>query len=314
MQACEQSLKRNLSMVPVSVLRRQVGAEVPTTMTLVLSHATGFCKEMWTPILDELAPSLVSRRWACEAICIDHTGHGESRQRINLWQRPVEWQHFCPADVLEAVAAAPRTRPRIGIGHSMGAAALVLTELQSPGTFDGLVLLEPILPPPGPSQTNVGLSDSAARRRASWPSRSDAYASLRSRGMFKTFDERTFGAYIDHGLCEEGGAYVLKCKPEVEAEIYRGVGDSVWDRLGEVKCPVRLVVGGTSKHLDGMGFDGTVHLFRAMASKFARAELVVLAEHGHFASFESPARFAEVVAGFLDTHAHPLVCAHRPRL
>jgi pimeloyl-ACP methyl ester carboxylesterase len=268
---------------------------------------------MWLPILDALAPSLFDRRWACDAICIDHTGHGDSRQRIELWRRPVEWQQFCPADVLDAMATSPLApRPRIGIGHSMGAAALVLTELAHPGTFDGLVLLEPILPPPGPLQTNGSLSDGAARRRASWPSKTDAHASLRSRGMFKAFNDRTFDAYIDHGLYEEGGAWTLKCKPEIEAEIYRGVGDSVWHRLGEVKCPVRLVVGGTSKHLDGWGFDGTVHLFQAMASQFAHADLTVLAGLGHFASFESPAHFAAVIASFLD--AHQLVTARTPRL
>src|SRR5207253_7297599 len=97
----------------------------------------------------------------------DLRGHGDSPATP---AQVSDWHRF-EADVLAIVdqldLAAGDDAPLLGFGHSMGGAALLLAELTRPGTFRGLWLFEPILPPPhtinfeGPNP----MADAAERRR-----------------------------------------------------------------------------------------------------------------------------------------------------
>ena len=354
--------------------------------TLFFAHATVFCKEVWSACYGELdllaaAPSSSSSRLPVtyDCLALDFTGHGDSRERVAHMSRPLMWQEFTTRDVLEvlggegpeggeegkasttattaAAGGEQQRRPVVGVGHSMGGAALVLAELANPGLFDRLILLEPILPPPDrreAAESSVESAESplatrARRRRGEWGSVAEARAYFESKPLFQQFDRRALDGYINGGLAEGGEEEeeeveeaggkvrkaekeknkrcVLKCTPTVEAETYDGVGASVWDALHRIDCPVTLVVGGQSQHLDGWAHNvdggcgggrggggeagteeaetGTVGVYRAMAGRFRRgdpsgeagAEVVVMEGHGHFASLEKggAASFARLV-------------------
>ena len=111
-----------------------------------------------------------------------------------------------------------------GVGHSAGAAALLMAEAARPGTFRALYLWEPVVmpvdPPMGP-QDNP-LTEGALKRRAVFPSREDAYANYASKPPFSQLHPDALRAYVDHGFADlPDGQVTLKCKPEDEALIYR---------------------------------------------------------------------------------------------
>jgi pimeloyl-ACP methyl ester carboxylesterase len=247
---------------------------------VVLAHATGFCKEVWWPVID-LLPGV-------GALAIDQRGHGDS----GVADPPFDWWDL-GRDVLTAVDVAGWTRPT-GVGHSSGAASLMMAELLAPGTFESLLLVEPIVfPPPYVRYEELPLAVAALRRRASYPSREAALNGFRGRGPFALWTERALEAYVDGGFRNDGGEWALKCRPEVEAECYWAATlHGAWDRLGEVVCPA-IVVGGEDSDSHPAAF------VREQADLLGNARVEIVAGATHFVPMERPDVIAALVGDLL---------------
>ncbi len=200
---------------------------------IIAAHATGFCKEVWGPVFVELGALLPG----FEATAFDQRSHGDSDAVVP----PYDWWDL-GHDVL---AVADGAIGITGVGHSGGAAALVLAELTAPGTFASLVLVEPIVfPGPRRRRPEVAVAVAARRRRRRFSSRQEAEESWRAKPAFSGWDERVLAAYVTHGLGEADGGVELKCAPEHEAEFFAaGLDHGAYDRLGELAVPVLLVAG-----------------------------------------------------------------------
>ena len=137
----------------------------------LLCHATGFHGLVWTPLAEHIDGL---RRWS-----VDFRGHGTSTAPRD---RRFAWDGFAD-DVLTVVDGLELDRP-IGVGHSMGGAALLLAEQRRPGTFAALWLFEPVVFPTdgltGAPRANP-LAEGARRRRASFPSYETALANFASK-------------------------------------------------------------------------------------------------------------------------------------
>jgi pimeloyl-ACP methyl ester carboxylesterase len=164
-----------------------------------------------------------------------------------------------------------------------------MAELLRPGTFDSLVLIEPIiLPPPFVAGDNPSAA-AARKRRASFGSRAEARARLGQKPPFETWNELAFAGYIRDGLRSTGRGeeVALACDPKDEEEIYRtATAHGAWERLGEVAVPVLVMAGGRSDTHDEA-------LIRAIANRFPSAGIEVVAGAGHFLPMERPELVAE---------------------
>lgn len=251
----------------------------------LLCHATGLHGAVWEPLSAALDPGF--ERWA-----VDFRAHGASAVPPG---DPLPWSAMAD-DVLAVVAALDAPPGRLlGIGHSMGGAALVLAEQARPGTFAGLWLFEPIVPPAGALPSVEGgnhLAEGALRRRATFASTAEALANYASKPPLNVARADALHAYVRHGfVAGEDGAVHLACRPADESQIFRGGGShGAFEALGEVRCPAAIVCGGEPA--------GPAMFAPAVADALPAGRLDVHPHLGHFGPLEAPAELAASVRAF----------------
>ena len=241
-------------------------------------HATGLCKEVWEPVASELA------RGGIGVVAIDQRGHGSSPK-----PKAADWWVLGE----EAAAAAADLGPfRLGLGHSSGATALTMAALLEPSSFAALVLIEPVVSPPGAGYDD-SLADSARQRRAHFGSRGEARRHFTGRGIFAGWESTALDGYLAGGLTEVPDGLDLSCPPDLEAQFYEmGTRHGVWDRLEELSVPTRILVGAKSTYLRGR------HATE-LAARYG-AELITVADTDHFLPMQDPPAVAAAVIDALN--------------
>lgn len=253
---------------------------------VLLCHATGFHGAVWGPLGAALGTDLA--KWA-----VDFRAHGESPLPPGA---PLAWSAFAD-DVLATVdALGLHDGDLVGVGHSMGGAALLLAEIERPGTFAGMWVYEPITPPSDLVPASEGgnlLAEGAARRRAAFASPAEALANFAAKAPLSALRADVLHAYVAHGFeAGEDGAVHLACRPEHESQIYRGGGTHhTFDRLGEVACPVVVACGRDEP--------GPVLWAPAVAAALPQGRLERHPGLGHFGPLEAPGTCALAVADLL---------------
>lgn len=247
--------------------------------SVVFAHATGFCGEVWRPVMNRLAQDGTKLVW-------DFPCHGSAPKLAH----PIDWWDF-GRYTLEQTRGL--SGPVIGVGHSMGGAALVMAELLAPGTFGALLLIEPILLPPPYVRTEGGLAVAAEKRRRDFESREAARQNFVSKLPFSQWDPDALAGYLECGFIDSPSGVTLACRPEDEAEIYRAATvHGTWDRLGEVTLPVLVLAGEASD-------THTSERVRRLCDRFPSAGFEIVEGTGHFLPMEMPdlvARRAERMA------------------
>ncbi len=249
---------------------------------VVFAHACGLCKEVWRPVVDGVSKLHSGLSW----MSVDLRGHGDSP----LGGPPYGLVSLA-RDLVETV---PEGSVRVGVGHSSGGAVIARAAIIRPGMFDHLVLIEPIIFPPPYRRVDIPLAAAAERRRATFSDRRAAYERFAS-GPFSTWKPEALAMYVDHGFVQTEEGWHLKCRPSVEADLFReGLNHDTWDRVAAIEAPVTIVVG---EHSDTHA--GPVA--SALAAQFRDANVVVAHSAGHFVPMERPDVVASIVADILES-------------
>lgn len=252
-----------------------------------LSHATGFCAACWTPVVDGLS-ALAGR-----IVGWDHRGHGGSGSN----GVPVSWWDM-GGDVLAIVDSFPRRdAPSIGVGHSMGAATLVIAEITRPGTFDAIVAVEPILIDPPVRRTDYPLAAVVRKRRRTFPMRQNAMANFERKVPFSRWHRDALDGYISEGLRDTIDGVELACHPDFEAEVYDTAGaHGAMALLDRVEASVHVVVGSESDTVD-------LSLAGRIVEALPQATLEVVEGAGHLIPMEQPDAVVAAVASVFAQNA-----------
>ncbi|KAL3667234.1 hypothetical protein V7S43_007469 [Phytophthora oleae] len=263
---------------------------------LLFAHGAGFCKEIWAPIIRRMQQH--SRLQHVEFVSVDLPFHGSNRDNSVAAHVDEKGTHVThPANnaiALASVALLQRAqqlsstgRSVIGIGHSMGAAALWKAEVSRPGTFKGLVLFEPIYGPPVPKGANRLLNfmaDVTLKREWKWPSRKAAIAFFENWKSFSSWDRESLACWMQGAIVpdkKDDNAVVLACHPTIEASIY--CGDRLWlseEEQAKTKCPTTFHNGSTTRLFRQEVFEDIASrlpgIFKVHAPMIDKSHLMVL--------------------------------------
>jgi pimeloyl-ACP methyl ester carboxylesterase len=290
----------------------------PDAPPLLLSHATGFHAHCYEPAAARLAEHF-------RVYALDYRGHGSTAAPVG-WR--VEWARFGDDALNVARAIAPRGG-LVGVGHSMGGAALLMAAHRDRERFDQLVLFEPIaipddtpdaIPDDTPDDTPDGTPDGtpdvtarvpmddhpivvgARRRRQVFDSFEDAIENYRDKLPLSVMTPEVLRAYVEHGfrpLIDDDGNDVgveIICTSEIEAGIFMSSRDNgVWGLLPEITTPTTVVTG----YIDEQQPSGRC---ADIAARLPVSSYVFIPHQSHLGPFSHPAEFADLVLAELGSH------------
>lgn len=253
---------------------------------VLLTHGTGL--HAWTWLAAARTLAVGHRVWA-----LDLRGHGTSGHTPGGDHG--DWRLFA-GDVLAVVDALELDGPA-AVGHSLGAATLMMAEQARPGTFSSLWCYEPVVIPPDVAHTMGDASPlvvAARRRRRRFASAEAAVDNFRSKPPFDAFAPEVLDAYVAHGFASgSDGSVSLRLAPEEEASVYLGAaGAGVWERLGQLDLPVTLAG-------SAAGAAGPAALLDRVGAAVAGATTVRFDGLSHFGPMEDPQRVAAAVTASL---------------
>ena len=256
--------------------------------TLWLVHATGFHGRVWDQVIHHLPGRHV--------IATEQRGHGRSGGTGFD-----SWADFGRDQAAMAVALG--LQGAVGVGHSMGAHALVQAAAFEPTRFSRLVLIDPVirspadyhqpLPPPGTLHP-------AAQRKNRFASAQEMFERFVDRPPYSVFDTQALQDYCQHGLkpAADGQGFELACAPAFEGSVYPTAlaNAGIYASIRALQVPVLVVRARPQdpsvKPWDALGTPTWAHL----AQEFHFGRDLQLMDKTHMMPMEDPALVARLIA------------------
>ena len=245
-------------------------------------HGTGLHSRVWDQVIAQLGDH--------RALALDFRGHGRSAKAST----PHYWRTF--GEEAAGVAQALGLSGAIGVGHSMGAHALIVAAALHPEAFSALLLIDPVIRPQSAYVGPFKGAQFVTKRRNQWTSAEEMFESFANRRPFASWDRRVLRDYCEYGLLPADNGYVLACPPAIEAEIYENgalPNADVYREIASIQIPVHVARARPVRDPSDvmLGSPTTPDL----ASRFARGTDLLLSEHSHFIPMEAPALTAKLI-------------------
>ena len=262
----------------VSVAYHELGGEGPP---LVFVHATGFHGHCYRRIAERLHDI---RR----CLAIDLRGHGDSTPPTN---ERFEWAGMVD-DLCAVLEALELDEPLDFVGHSLGGAVILGTELRRPTSIRRAWLFEPIVFPGIDKRGPSPLIEGARKRRATFESFDAAIDRYRSRPTFDAIDPSVLDDYVRFGFRPDTDGVSLKCAPASEAATFANADGTLFDRVAAIDAEIRLI-GST----DG---DAPAMFAPLAAAQIPGAVYECWDGETHFGPFTHPDRAAAEIRAFVE--------------
>ncbi len=256
--------------------------------SLLMVHATGFHCRVWDQVIRRLPQHHV--------VAVDQRSHGRSTQV------PItNWAQF--GEDLAGFVKARALGPLVGVGHSMGAHALVQAAAREPERFRALVLIDPVIASPAayhlPHPAMGSGMHPAARRRSRFSSAQEMIERFAARRPYDLFDPQALRDYCAYGLlpAPDGEGFELACTPLNEASVYMTgrANASIYASVRALTIPV-WVVRARQRTPDADPFDYSYSpTWPELAGEFRQGHDRLISDRSHFLPMEDPAQVASLI-------------------
>ncbi|CAE6492286.1 unnamed protein product [Rhizoctonia solani] len=309
----------------------RVGAS--PAVTVVLSHGTGFHKEIWETTLKYLLSTPQGQGSIDEIWALDAVNHGDSGllNKDSLGEI-FEWSdhardilnflaNFMP-DKLESHVESnlPRipeqatnarlkggfaNRTIVGIGHSFGGCTLARAAIDSPRLFSSIILLDPVIYASyavrGPGID--ALTKGALARRDHWPDRESTKSQFLKSPFFQKWHPDVLADHVKYGTVQDDQGVRLKCSGYQEAVTFgenARLPCEVWELLPTLdeRIPIRWIMDSTKTPVTG-GPELTQH---TVWRRPANSSNTQIKGAGHLIPQEAPEALAHEILNFIQTH------------
>lgn len=263
---------------------------------LVFLHANGYPPACYRPLLEDLG-----RAFRVKAPLLRPLWSSEDPKRLKDW--------FLFSDDLHAYLHQEALESVIGVGHSVGAVALLRAALQRVQPFRALILLDPVLFPPwfmlfwnlvrvlGLGYRLHPLIPLALRRRRTFDDLGLIFRAYRQRPIFRYFSDESLQAYIEGIVRPDGnGAFTLAYPPQWEAQVYySGVWRDwdIWKNLPRLRVPMLILRGAeTDTFLEPTA--------RLVVRRAPQIRIQTLEHATHLLPLERPQAVAQAIRDFVE--------------
>jgi pimeloyl-ACP methyl ester carboxylesterase len=265
-----------------------------TGRALYFLHANGFPPGCYRALLTQLAST-----FSVVAMVQRPLWEGSDPRSISDW-RPLT------ADLIQFLQER-EAPPAIVVGHSLGAIATLRAALRQPERFAAIILIEPVLLPPGRILLwnvvrRIGLENrhplimAAQKRRQSFDDLDRLFGAYRQRAYFRYMDDEALRDYIGSIACPvEGGGYRLCYSVAWETRIYATSmwpDLDIWQALQGLRVPALILRGAeTDTFWEGTG--------RRVRRANPAIQVRTIEEATHLVPLERPAETASMIIDFV---------------